>query len=632
MWSAIRRLATSGWAGAVAARQVWTGLLVLIGVLNGGSAFAQHAAGRLPSRGVDLDGNVHLFGENDQCRALVFAFLSTKCPISNSYVPLLNDVSSRFHRQGVRVYGVISDPSVTRQEAREHRRQFHVAFPVLFDGSGGLRRTLSPTHTPHAIVLDRSGEQLYSGALDDHYVKLGRKKETATEDYLVDALEAVLAGRIVEVPKTKPIGCLLEAPPNKAASGDVTFSRDIAPIVHAHCSGCHHPDGSGPFALLTYEDVSAHARQILEVTHSRFMPPWKPSTRLPRFRDEQRLCDQDLELLESWVRSGKPEGNPEDLPVLPEPSRGWRLGKPDLVLEMKDVFNVPASGPDLRQYFVLPTGLTENRLVSAIDFQPGTPNAIHHASFFLDTQGNGRKLDQADPGPGYGGFGGPQFQPQGTLTSWFPGMRARRLPEGMGRLIPRGSDLVAEVHYVSTGKPEQDRSKIGLYFAPRSARQVVTEVQVGSLHLEIPAGAERHKETALYTLPVDTTLLDVVPHMHVLGREMKVRAKRPDGKIVPLLWIKDWDFNWQGQYAYDQPVELPKGSRILVEAWYDNSSGNPLNPNTPPKTVHWGSDSTDEMLICHFQCTCESMQDLKELNEDQQRYVAAEVSRRPVQR
>ncbi len=201
-------------------------------------------------------------------------------------------------------------------------------------------------------------------------------------------------------------------------------------------------------------------------------------------------------------------------------------------------------------------------------------------------------------------------------------MTPRRLPSGMGRLVPRGSDIVAEIHYVTTGKAERDRSTIGLYFAERSARQVVVEMQVGNKQINIPGGQPRHQERATYTVPVNTTLLDMVPHMHVLGREIKVWTKSPDGSAKPLLWIKDWDFNWQGQYSFAKPVRLRKGTRIIVDAWYDNSANNPLNPNSPPKTVRWGDDSTDEMLLCHFQCTCKTLDELKELVEHQGRYIA----------
>lgn len=199
-------------------------------------------------------------------------------------------------------------------------------------------------------------------------------------------------------------------------------------------------------------------------------------------------------------------------------------------------------------------------------------------------------------------------------------MSPRHLPKGMGRLVPRGTDIVAEIHYICSGKPESDRSQIGLYYARQNARRLVEEIQVANKEIEIPAGAKRHRETASFTLPANTTLLDVAPHMHELGREFKVTATLPNGKVEPLIWIKDWDFNWQSQYSYAEPIRLPRGSRINVEAWYDNSTDNVLNPNTPPKTVRWGEDSKDEMLICHFQFTCDTLSDMKTVMAEYKKY------------
>lgn len=576
-------------------------------------------------KGVDLASKLQRLGERADCKAVVVAFLSTQCPISNGYLPQLNDLSTKYGRQGVEFYGVISDPSVTRADAIAHRDTFKIRFPVLFDGSGELRLTLAPTHTPHVFVLDAAGKGVYSGAIDDRYVQLGRKKETARSAYLEDAIKSIVSGHAVAITKTKPIGCLMEAPPNKTASGQVTFTRDIAPIIQSNCASCHRPGQSAPFALLSYDDVSAHANQILEVTKSRFMPPWKPEAGFTRLRDEMRLTRHELSLLNAWVHSGKPQGDPADLPERIKFPKGWQLGQPDLILKMDELFPIPADGPDIRQYFVIPSHLTEDRLIAAIEFHPGTPQAVHHASFYLDSYRVARRLDEQDPAPGYSGFGGPQFRSQGTLNSWFPGMTPRKLPHPLGRLVTKGSDIVAEIHYVTTGKPERDRSTIGLYFAKRSARQMVTEVQVGNQHIAIPGGEARHHERASYTVPVDTTLIDLIPHMHVLGREMKVWSKAPDGSAKPLLWIKDWDFNWQGQYAFAKPVRLRKGTRLIVDAWYDNSASNPLNPNSPPVEVRWGDNSTDEMLLCHFQCVCDSIDEMNELVAHQRRYIDDET-------
>ena len=574
-----------------------------------------------PMKCVDVTGKLCRLGDQAGSRAVVVVFLSTACPVSNGYLPLLGELASANRSRGVEFYGVVSDPSVTLSKARDHHAKYAIQFPVLFDGSGELRMALAPTHTPEAFVLDRANRVLYRGAIDDLYVRVGQKLDVAKQSYLSDAIDSAASGTPIKTPQTSPVGCRLEDPPNKITSGEVTFTRDIAPIIQSHCASCHRPNRSGPFDLLTFEDVSAHANQILEVTHSRFMPPWKPETGFAPFRDEQRLSQHELSLVQKWVEEGKAEGDQADLPTPATVSEGWPLGEPDLILAMKDVFTIPASGPDLRHYFVIPSNLAEDRLISAIDFHPGAPLSVHHASFYLDTKHMGRKLDAANPGPGYPGFGGPRFESQGTLSSWFPGMSPHRLPEGMGRLIQRDTDIVAEIHYVTTGKPEHDRSMIGLYFAPSSAHQVVTEIQVGNKRINIPPGNDHHVEHAYYTLPVPTLVLDIVPHMHVLGSEIKVSAKMPDGRVLPMLWIKEWDFNWQGQYAFMRPMLLPKGTRINVDAWFDNSSANPLNPNSPPKLVQWGDDSTDEMLLCTFQCTCKKTSELSELQVDQQRYI-----------
>ena len=187
--------------------------------------------------------------------------------------------------------------------------------------------------------------------------------------------------------------------------------------------------------------------------------------------------------------------------------------------------------------------------------------------------------------------------------------------------MDRKSDLIMEIHYQHTGKQESDQSEVGIYFTHRKARQVVMEVQVQDRTLMIPAGAKRHHHKSSFTFPVATTVMDVVPHMHLLGREMKATATLPDNTVLPLVWIQDWDFNWQGQYTYQKPITLPKGTRIDVDSWYDNSAANPLNPNSPPKKVGWGIRTTDEMDICHFHCTCATAKDFKSLQRFNAEYV-----------
>lgn len=581
-----------------------------------------------PLKGIDLRGKMWRFGEQPGCKAIVVVFLSTDCPTCAQYLPKLNRMASTYKRRHVEFYGVISNADRTRSAALSFRNEHHLTFPVLFDGSGELRRNYLARRTPHAFVLDQRGHKLYSGAIEGSpetstAQPQSEDRSTQTVHYLRDAIESALAGTPVETSRTQPVGQRIARSPNPCSNGGVTYTRDIAPIMMTMCASCHRPGQSAPFSLLTYHDVSKRAQQIVEVTRSRFMPPWKPEPDFGHFRDAQRLSDHELNLLEAWCEADTPEGASDDMPAPSSDPPQWRLGEPDLVLRMRETFHVPADGPDLRQYFVIPTRLSDDRLITAIDFHPGSEKSIHHASFFLDIHHQARKLDEADPAPGYRSFGGPRFDPDGTLQSWFPGRTPQPLPKGTGRRLPRGSDIIAEIHYVCTGKQETDRSEIGLYYAPRSSRHLVEEIQVANKDIHIPAGDARHHEQATYKLPVDTILLDVTPHMHVLGREMKVVARHPDGHVEPLIWIKDWDFNWQSQYAYARPVMLPQGTLIEVNAWYDNSSNNLLNPNSPPRDVRWGDNSSDEMLICHFQCTCKSLDELQRLMSDYKRYFDA---------
>lgn len=608
---------------AISARGGWVCLLVLASSVlavpgdlpaENTVAVAASAANRTQLTGIDLDGTLWRLGQSPSCKAVAVVFLSTDCPISNAYVPAMNRLASMAGDRGIEFFGVISAPGVTHMQAREHREAYGIAFPVLFDSSGELRRTLRPTHTPQALVIGLDGNLLYTGRIDDRYADLGQKKEEPTQSELEDALRAVISGRDVTVPCTTPVGCPLEAPAESKPTGEITYHRDIAPILQSRCVECHREGESAPFPLLTYEDASRHARQMVNVTHSQFMPPWHPAPGFGEFRDERSLSDHEIDLIARWEKGGKPEGNPQDAPPAPEFTPGWRLGKPDLILRMDQPFTLPAEGPDVHQHFVLPTGLRRRRVISAIEFRPGNPRVVHHACFYLDTSGAARELDRRDPQFGYGSFSGPGFLNAGALRSWLPGMTPQFLPKGTGRLLDARSDIVLEIHYQCVGRPESDQSSVGIFFAEGPTQKLVSEIQVLNGGLKIPAGESRHEHRASYTLPVDAILLDAAPHMHLLGRAMKATATLPEGEVKPLIWIKDWDFNWQGQYLYREPVRLPKGTRIDVMAWYDNSAENPLNPHSPPRTVTWGDATQDEMGICHFRYTCETYADLITMN------------------
>jgi len=575
----------------------------------------------------DLAGQVH----NVPCRstrlASVYVFLGLQCPISNGYVPELNRQADAFGRLGISFFGVVSDPHATPAEARDHQRQYPLIFPVLYDPTGSGRLQLQATHAPQVVVIECSGRVLYRGRIDDRFASLGRQRSNTRQHDLRDVLAALVSGRTVPFRSTTPIGCLLEALPSATRDAPITFTRDIAPIIYANCTECHRPGESAPFPLQSYRDTQRHAQQIRVVIQDEVMPPWKPAAGFGHFQNERRLSRRDRELLLQWVATGAAQGDPGNAPPLPEFPSGWQLGTPDLILELDGPFSVPANGPDIYRHFVLPSGLTENRLVSAMEFRPGDASVVHHALAYIDRSGTARELDAADPGQGYSRFGGPGFTPSGTLGGWGPGGLPRRLPDGMGRVIWKHSDVVLQIHYHPIGRATSDRSRIGLHFADRDARTLVSEIMVANVDLDIPAGAERHPHHASYTLPVDTCLLDTSPHMHVLGREIEAVAVIPNGPTMPLIRIPDWNFYWQDHYVYREPIWLAAGTTIELNSVFDNSSQNPLNPHQPPRRVRWGDDSTDEMAICYFQVTTRTMQDFLELVEHNQQYYEALMQR-----
>lgn len=407
----------------------------------------------------------------------------------------------------------------------------------------------------------------------------------------------------------------------------ITFNKHIAPILYKSCASCHRPGEVGPFSLLTYKDAAKRSDHLAQVVESHQMPPWKPEPGYGDLLDERKLTDKQIDLIKKWAANGAPEGDPKDLPPTPAFSDGWQLGEPDLVLKMPEQFTIPATGRDVYQCFVIPIGVAEDRTVAAVEFRPGNRRVVHHSLFFLDNSGQARKLDEKDPGPGYKSFGGIGFLPTGGLGGWAPGATPRRLPEGLGRLIKKNSDLVFQMHYHPTGKEEQDQSMIGIHFTKKPAEKLVSSLPVLNRRVDIPAGADHHRITATFTMPVDAETIGVTPHMHLLGREMKVTATFPDGKSQTLVWIKDWDFNWQDQYLYKHAIKLPKGTKIDLEAYYDNSENNPKNPTSPPKRVRWGEQTTDEMCIAFLQVVPNSRKDAATILQEVGRQQLSQVLR-----
>lgn len=418
------------------------------------------------------------------------------------------------------------------------------------------------------------------------------------------------------------------ASPSPERAAKVTFSEAIAPILYANCVTCHRLGEVAPFSLITYADVKRRAKTIAKVTQSRFMPPWQATHGHGEFAGERRLSDADIATIGTWVKQGMPEGDRAKMPALPTFTDGWQLGTPDLVLEMPAEFEVPASGPDIYRNFPIPTGLTEEKWVRAIEFRPRARKAVHHAAVSYAKGGVLQTLEGKDGRPGYPGLApvppNPQFGPSGEIGLWAVGTTPRFLPEGLALPLPKGSDVVVQLHLHPTGKPETERARVGIYFADRAPERRVWNMSAPGFFglladLDIPAGEKAYTLTGSLKLFVDMRVFAVAAHAHYLGKDIKATATLPDGTTTPLLWIQDWDFNWQDQYFYKEPVLLPKGTTIDVRITYDNSADNPRNPNNPPKRVQWGEESSDEMGGVRFMMTTANQED----DEKMQKLIAA---------
>ncbi|HEY1339710.1 MAG TPA: hypothetical protein VGF59_19490 [Bryobacteraceae bacterium] len=388
-----------------------------------------------------------------------------------------------------------------------------------------------------------------------------------------------------------------------------TFNKDIAPILYQNCASCHRPGEVAPFSLLTYQDASKRAALIASVTAKRYMPPWKAEPGYGHFEDERRLSDQQIATIGDWAKNGAPEGETADKPAVPQFASGWLAGKPDAVLTPAQPFQVPPDGRDVFQCFVIPLDYDAARYVKTVEFHPGNKKVVHHALFFLDTTGQARKLDAETPEAGYPCFGGPRVAISGGLGGWAPGATPEPLPAGVAHVVEKGADVVMQIHYHPSGKPETDQSSIGVIFGDRPQKGLANLV-VGPRRLDLPPGEGRIPVSDWAVLPQDVDLIGITPHAHWLCKEMKVDAKLPDGKVESLIWIKDWDFNWQGQYRYSNAIRLPKGTRVEMHYVYDNSASNPRNPTSPPKRVHFGEQTSDEMALAFLQVALPSFDDV----------------------
>lgn len=411
------------------------------------------------------------------------------------------------------------------------------------------------------------------------------------------------------------------------SAGEPTFNRDVAPILYKHCAGCHHPDDIAPMSLLTYKEARPWAAAIKEAVVKRSMPPWKADPEFGKWSNDPSLSGREIQVIKTWADGSKLEGDARDLPPAPVFTEGWHIGKPDVVFSIPER-KLAATGPDEYAYVNVQTNFTEDKWIVAAELRPGNRKVVHHAHVFVvDTENRQPADTSADPAKKYGDWlhitkgtltmirpdapvindgcavddnglfpGSKQGDLGSLISSYLPGREPDIYPEGTARKVPAGASLHFQIHYShATGKVEVDATSVGLIFAKTPPKLVARRIDLSNHMFRIPAGAPDQLVTECHTFNKDMYITSLTPHMHLRGKSMRMDVTYPDGRQQTLLNVPAYEFNWQITYRAAEPIFIPKGTRLAINAHFDNSPNNPRNPD-PTTAVRWGAASETEMM------------------------------------
>jgi peroxiredoxin len=532
----------------------------------------------------DYQGAWHSLDDCKGKKFVVVAFLGTECPLANRYAGRLTELAKEFEPRGVAFLGIISNQQDSISKIARLAKEQKVTFPLLKDVGNIVADQFGARRTPEVFVLDAKRIVRYCGRIDDQY-GIGYARPKPMRRDLAIALEELLAGKEVSRPITEAEGCQIGRRKRSSPQASVTYTKHIAPLLQKHCVSCHHAGSLAPFALTSYTDAAGWAETIQEVIDDQRMPPWHANPKYGRFANDNRLSEEEKQLIAQWVKNGAPEGDPKDLPPAPPLVEGWRI-KPDVVIPMPKSFTVPAKGTVAYQYFTVDPGFKEDKWVRASEARPGNRAVVHHLVVFVQPP-DSRPL-------------GPQNFPIDFLAGGAPGAPPMILRDGEAKFIPAGSKLVFQVHYTPNGTVQTDRSCIGLVFAdPKTVRKEVRSDAALNFQFRIPPGAANYRVEANYRFGQDTILYALFPHMHLRGKSFRYEAIYPNKKREILLDVPRYSFDWQNAYVLAEPKRMPAGTILHCTAIFDNSADNPSNPD-PQATVTFGDQTWEEMMVGYF--------------------------------
>ena len=390
-----------------------------------------------------------------------------------------------------------------------------------------------------------------------------------------------------------------------AQSAPPTFSKDVAPILQKNCQTCHRTGEGGPFSLITYDDAKLMASSIKRVVSQKIMPPWYADPKFGHFANDRSLSEKEIATLVAWANAEAPEGDKKDLPPPINWLEGWNIPKPDVIFQLPKPFQIPASGTIEYQYVIIPTGFTEDKWVQMAEARPTNRPMVHHIIAYVREPGSSYFKEQK---PGEFFVAPPSKEdekadtsalPSDFLVGYAPGQPAEILQPGQAKLIKAGSDIVMEVHYMANGMATTDQARVGLVFAKTPPRQRVLTLSAVNGKFKIPPGDPNYRVDASFEVATELTLASVHPHMHTRGKDFEYRIVYPNGETQTILRVPHYNWKWQLWYNLAEPMVLPKGTKIECTAHFDNSANNPENPD-PTKTVIWGQQSWDEMMVGFF--------------------------------
>lgn len=535
----------------------------------------------------DINGVEHRLSGFSNKKCVVVAMTSTSCPLSKKYLPSLIELAKSLSKHDVQ-FLLVNPIAVDKSEdMKEAERQLGGTALYVFDENESVAKAVGAQTTTDVVVIDPSRTIVYHGAIDDQY-GLGYARESADRRYLSDAISAVLNGSQPLVSATDAPGCALNIEGTASTDRTVTWHREISRLVQRHCVECHHDGGVGPFALDTYEDFVAHAPMIREVVQNGTMPPWfatpLPNKDISPWVNDRSLNASEKSSLLGWIADGKIAGDPNEAPQKKTFPEGWLIGKPDAVFAFENAVKVKATGTMPYQNVIVETGLSEDKWVQAIEVRPGDASVVHHVLVFAETgpAGKANRVAEDDERSGYWGI-------------YVPGNSTLVYPDGYAKRLPKGARLRFQMHYTPNGRATEDQTRIGVVYSKEPPKHEVRVYGIANARINIPPEADNHSETKTLKIPADVQVLAFLPHMHLRGKAARFELETTSGKEL-LLDVPQYDFNWQLLYRYAEPLSLKQGDTLRYTAWYDNSAGNPANPD-PSKAVRWGPQTYDEMML-----------------------------------